>query len=430
MDSANIPVSAPQTVNGNSLSSPVGDPQHRNITVLTLNKNDGCTKVWLAQRKRPVSTEHIELPNSGATTPKLLKLNMPSNQGNTFNNSNNVKSKKKKKNTNGKNNVKNLEGEDTEVSESETSQVDSPEIIPMDFQTEVRLTLKQINEALTGDGKSVSGLVKCVKDIESDLYGGDKPEKGLKSRMGELEKKFNKCTVTPAAVTTSTVGSVQSDTVSKLQEKVSRLEQCNQVLLGVADKLQCKNKTLQNQLYVQKDHQNYLNLHLGGVHECEGKSIKEEVVAFFHDILEMTEVSEADIVKAHRKSEAREYEDTIEDDAGHAVTLQVVAPGVTFVRLQSEIIREQAMAKARLLGGKRHPEHNHKYFVAPVECEATKATKSKYKGKVRNLVQDNKAKMKKDTFYFQGENFYVNGELQQDAITPPHVCRNRPCSYS
>ena len=95
------------------------------------------------------------------------------------------------------------------------------------------------------------------------------------------------------------------------------------------------------------------------------------------------------------------------------------APGVMFVWLQSEQVWEQIMVQARGLGGRRHPVFNHKYFVSPVECEATKATKGKYRNKVQTLLKGNCDNNTNDKFYFQGDEFFINGTLQEDTITAP-----------
>ena len=378
-------------------------------------KPDGSTVML----KHPLTST-----DSGYQHPaKILKVIMSGNQHNNKNQSNQLNKTQKKNKLNKVLEEVEQESEDTGHLEGEPSVV-----VPVDFQTEVREGLKSINEALRGDGKNVIGLDKRVTDVEKDLYGEPgKKEKGLTSRVQTLENKVNK----RAAATGSASTSTQNTDVTALQAQVGQLQQCNKALMGVADKLQRKNKTLQNQLYVQKDRQNYLNLHLGGVHEVEGKTPKEEVLSYFHEILELPDVVDVDIIKAYRRSAPCQYSDLIEDEAGNSITLEVQAPGVMFVHLQSEILRELAMQQTQGLGGHYHPTLNHKYFVAPVECEAMKATKSKHKARVHSLVLDNKSKTKKDQFYFEGENFYVNGELQVDKVTPPsfselsHILHNQ-----
>ena len=142
-------------------------------------------------------------------------------------------------------------------------------------------------------------------------------------------------------------------------------------------------------------------------------------MAFFHNVLELPTVKEKDIIKAYRKTAPKEFDEHIEDEEGNNVVLNVQAPGVMFVRLQSERVREQIMVQARGLGGLRHPVFNHKYFVSPVECEATKATKGKYRNKVQSLLKGNRDNNTNDKFYFQGDEFFINGTLQEDTITAP-----------
>ena len=242
-----------------------------------------------------------------------------------------------------------------------------------------------------------------------------------------LETQVKKKTVQQATAAVRPDGSAAE--IQQLQLQVQALQHSNDVLLGFSSKLQKKAKSLQNELYIQKDRQNFLNLLLGGVHEVEDSTPKAEVTSFFKDILQIPTFKETDIVKAYRKSAPKDFEEHIEDEEGSAVVLKVNAPGLMFVHLQSERMREQAVIKARGLGGRRHPVHNHKYFVSPVECEATKATKSRYRNKVQALLKNNKDNNTTDKYSIQGEDFFINGALQKDAVTPPDLCRSHYCYH-
>ena len=103
----------------------------------------------------------------------------------------------------------------------------------------------------------------------------------------------------------------------------------------------------------------------------EDKSPKEEAAAFFWDVLELPQVKSGAFVKAYQKSGPKEFNENVKLDSGETKKIPVRAPGVMFVRLESKSLREQAIAKAWGLGGKRHPEANHKYFVSSVVCETT-----------------------------------------------------------
>ena len=359
----------------------------------------------------PTSQDHsVNVP----TPSKLIKI-MPGDQ-------NKVKSSKKKKS--GRKNKANSNSSspviDTEGSDSGDSfnNEENNKNVKQDFQSEVRSALKEITEALKGDGGTQKGLVKRVTGVEKDLYGGDKPETGLCTRVQNLESSLGTAVIvdsgTGSGSATLPIGEVQA-----LRAKIALLEQSNVVLTGFSSKLQRWNKSLQNQVFVQHDRQIFLNLLLGGAHEDEGKSAKEEALAFFHDVLELPTVKEKDIIKAYRKTAPKEFDEHIEDEAVNNVVLNVQAPGVMFVWLQSEQVWEQIMVQARGLGGRRHPVFNHKYFVSPVECEATKATKGKYRNKVQTLLKGNCDNNTNDKFYFQGDEFFINGTLQEDTITAP-----------
>ena len=276
---------------------------------------------------------------------------------------------------------------------------------------------KSINDTLTGDGENQKGLIKRVKTVEKDLYDDNKSEKGLCKRVETLETQVKKKSGKQDTAAGRLVSSTEE--IQQLQLQVHALQQSNDVLLGFSSKLQKKAKSLQNELYIQKDRQNFLNLLLGGVHEVEDSTPKAEVTSFFKDILQIPAFTETDIVKAYRKSAPKDFQEHVEDEEGAAVVLQVHAPGLMSVRLQSKRMREQAVIKAQGLGGRRHPVHNHKYFVSPVECEATKATKNKYRNKVQALLKNNKDNNATDKYSIQGEDFFINSALQKDAVTPP-----------
>ena len=130
-----------------------------------------------------------------------------------------------------------------------------------------------------------------------------------------------------------------------MQCEVVTLRATKKMLVGVTSKLQHNNKTLQNQLYIQQDRSNYLNLHLGGCEELEDKTCKEEAVAFFKNILQLKDISVKDFVKAHRKSSGNQYTEEVKDGA-NVVKLKATAPGIMFVHMASENLREMAIQRA------------------------------------------------------------------------------------
>ena len=133
--------------------------------------------------------------------------------------------------------------------------------------------------------------------METDIHGGDEPHKGLSKWVENLET-----TVSALPVTASAGDTPASNTINNLKVKVSLLEKSNEVLAGISSRLQSKNKSLQNQLYVQQDRSNFLNLLVGGVHENADLNEKEQFVAFCHDILKLAHISECDVLKAYRKT--------------------------------------------------------------------------------------------------------------------------------
>ena len=144
-----------------------------------------------------------------------------------------------------------------------------------------------------------------------------------------------------------------------------------------------------------------------------------KVFQFFLSILKIENVEETDFVKAYRKSSPRDYVEEIKLKDGSTKKLKVSTPGVMFVRLYSEQLRELVLARARKLGGQRHPQKNHKYFVAKVECEAVKAAKEKHSARIKTILKDNETKKENNRFHFHGNQFYVNGDLQVSAVSPP-----------
>ena len=249
-----------------------------------------------------------------------------------------------------KNNQNKKEGEVMPIISDSEEQSGEPVV---DFETKMRQSMRRLTTALLGDEKQgIWGITKKVADIEQDLYGGENPDKGLKTRVKVLEEKANKWSnVPPPAIVVDDWASA-ADTNS-VDKSISSLQDSNAVLVGIAAQQQREIKSLCNELYIQQDRQNYLNLHLGGVSEVQGKTPKEEAVQFFKEILQMSDITVKDFVKAYRKTEAKEYEDSEKDKEGRVQKFQVKAPGVMFVCLASETIRDQAIGKARGLGGKQ-----------------------------------------------------------------------------
>ena len=227
------------------------------------------------------SLKHTLFPTSqdysvNAPTPsKLIKI-MPGDQ-------NKVKTGKKKK-SGSKNKVNSNISSlviDTEGSDSGDSlNEENNKNVNQDFQSEVRSALKEITEALKGDGRAEKGLVKRVTGVEKDLYGGDKPETGLCTRVQNLESSLGTASLADSGTVSGSAALLIGE-VQALRAQVALLEQSNAVLMGFSSKLQRRNKSLQNQVFVQHDRQNFLNLFLGGVHEVEGKSAKGRLWPFF-----------------------------------------------------------------------------------------------------------------------------------------------------
>ena len=153
------------------------------------------------------------------------------------------------------------------------------------------------------------------------------------------------------------------------------------------------------------------------------KTPKELAAKFFQEILELKDTKASSFVKAYRKSKPCKYEESIKLDTGEVEKIQVNAPGVMFVHLESEILHDQAISKARGLGGKRHPVLNYKYFVSGDECEAVCAAKECYKTKVQKIVTANKGKedAQKTKFYFRGQDLVIAGKLHKEFLEPPTV---------
>ena len=181
-----------------------------------------------------------------------------------------------------------------------------------------------------------------MKDVETEVFGGDDPQKGLSIRVTNLENSATQ------AANLSAAGAVGGAPLgSSATQELQLLRKSNSVLSGLATQLQQQNRSLQNQLYVQHDRQNILNLLLGSVEELPESSLKAEVVNFFKTVLKIDSVTTKDFVKAYHKTEPRDYEDKLKLDNGQTRRIRVKAP----VRLQSEVLWEQAIQKARGLGG-------------------------------------------------------------------------------
>ena len=134
----------------------------------------------------------------------------------------------------------------------------------LSFEDEMRQSFKTVMELLQGNEETgVTGLVTRVEDLETEMHGDGDPTKGLVNRVQQLEGKVQPSTINSPSASTSSSHNLSVDSATALKERIAYLEKSNEVLMGISSKLQHRNKSLQNQLYVQKDRQNYLNLHFG-----------------------------------------------------------------------------------------------------------------------------------------------------------------------
>ena len=316
------------------------------------------------------------------------------------------------------------DGSETEsINSGEQLHIEKPSLAPaagVNFEEWVKVSLGQLMNnssilltTMLGDEKAKKeGVVTRLATVEEEIYGSKKRggKKGLTQRVTDLEK-----SVTNTGKSTVTTKTSIDPGVAK---EIENLRTSNEFLVGAASKMQREHKSLQNLLYIQQDRSNYLNLHLGGVAEIPDSSCKTEAVAFFNDILGIQNVSEQDFVKANRKTKPNEYTEDV-SDGDHFMKLKVKAPGIMFVRMASESLRELAVQKARGLGGRRHPTLNHKYFVFEIKCEAVRASRERHQPRIKTILNKNEKQGTNDSFHFFGQQFFVNGKLQKDKIQVP-----------
>ena len=381
---------------------------------VVVSPSSGKRKIVLSCRSSPQSPKKLKTDDM-STAPKC-----PSRSRKNKNNKNHSNNNSSRPNTPATN--ESVSDSDMDELSELTEELDSTsQIEGTAFEIEVKTSLRRLTTAFFGNKKMKEvGLIKRIVDIEKDIYGDGENEAGLKARVETLENITSSTSVISATASSSS-DEASAVEVTRLQTTIKVLQQSNAFLTRVASRLQAANKSLHNEQCVQKNRQNYLNLHLGSVSPQENKSCKEEAAQFFQEILGLPQVKPSAFVKVYRKSKPHEFDETIKSDDGSPKKIHVTAPGVMFVGLESEFLRDQAMGKAQGLGGQRHAEFNYKYFVSSVECEATRATKDCHHVKIRDLVIANKNKPEGQKVHFQvrGDDFIVGGQLQKDFLQPP-----------
>ena len=88
----------------------------------------------------------------------------------------------------------------------------------------------------------------------------------------------------------------------------------------------------------------------------------------------------------------------------------------------TESFANKVMKNSYLLGGKEDEEFQFKYYVRRNMPEAHRAIKDKYYNDIKKFREDNRNAEEGDpktSFYFNGENFFVNGALVEEDIHPP-----------
>ena len=82
----------------------------------------------------------------------------------------------------------------------------------------------------------------------------------------------------------------------------------------------------------------------------------------------------------------------------------------------------KVMKKAPSLYGKQDEEGHFKYYIRPLMPEAFKAIRDQYLAEIKQYKSENATRSEdepKTNFYFNGEKFYVNGEVVEEDVKPP-----------
>ena len=135
---------------------------------------------------------------------------------------------------------------DSDVSQSDNDSPiqDEEDLEGTPFEIEVKKSLRCLTRAFFGDKRShFRGLVGRVEDVETDLYGGNNPDRGIKTRFENLENTVKSM----SSSCTSATGSV-STVAAPAADVVQQLTRSNEVLAGFATLLQMENKSLRNSL--------------------------------------------------------------------------------------------------------------------------------------------------------------------------------------
>ena len=239
-----------------------------------VSPSSGKRKIVLSCRSPPPSPKKLKIDDMSAA-PKRLSRNRKNK--NNKNNSNNNSSHPNTPATN-----ESVSDSDMEELSELTEELDpTSQIEGTAFEIEVKTSLRRLTTAFFGNKKTREvGLIKRVGDVEKDIYGDGETKVGLKARVETLENNISS-TSANSATTSSSSDAASPVEVAQLQTTIKVLQQSNAFLNGVASCLHAANKSLHNELCVQKDRQNYLNLHLGGMSPQENKSCKEEAAQFF-----------------------------------------------------------------------------------------------------------------------------------------------------
>ena len=166
-----------------------------------------------------------------------------------------------------------------------------------------------------------------------------------------------------------------------LKHRVNKQELDNNLLTSWADVLYQEQKSMQEEVFHNKNRQMQNELVCGGIKQVRKENCKCAAIDFFESKVGVT-VPAKDVWMAYRKGSA-----TTKTVEGRRIR----CPPQMIVRMAPSL-KDEIMKNAKNLKGKSDPDEHFKYFVFPHLPEAFRAARAKYQPKIEDTRKKNAGK--------------------------------------
>ena len=258
--------------------------------------------------------------------------------------------------------------------------------------------------------ESAPSKVTTDPRVEEFITLCDKTNKnGLPKQLENLEKKVN----TFAEIREDGEVVLKHPEITDIKEELSDLKEDVETITGFMHTMSKEVKSLRHRANMNSAKLMKNTLIFGGVRYQEEEPAYDALVMFLNNFMQLFP-GDDDILDAERMGSG--YTRWVEKKS-----MEITFPAPIKARC-TEAFATKVMRNSYKLGGKEDEEFHFSYYVRPSMPEAHRAIRDKHYKDIKSFKERNSAATNdepKISFFFNGEKFYVNGEIIEEDITPP-----------